>query len=146
MNLKMLSFIKDGFPVLKKYGFDPYIVLAQACLESDYFTRVIGMYNLFGIKKPFSWKGKVVNVTTHEYVKGKNIKVVAAFIDFDTIDELIDWYVSLIKRLYPQAYANRTDAVKYFSGLVDYKYKYATDPKYKQKLLSVYKVVKNITV
>lgn len=60
------------------------------------------------------------------------------FIDFDTIEESLQWYCDFIKRLYINSYNNRTEPLKYFEGLVNGKYKYATDPRYTNKLTEMY--------
>lgn len=138
----MLEFIKEGLPVSYVQGFDNLIVLAHAYHESGGFIKIIGNWNVFGIKKPSSWKGKIVDVTTHEYIKGKKVKVIAPFIDFDTVGDLVMWYTSLIKRLYPNAYDNRKNPGAYFKGLINGKYQYATDPNYPIKLMSVYNRIK----
>lgn len=118
--------------------FDPYIPLTHAWHESAGLTKVIGNYNFWGIKKPQKWEGKTIDITTHEYINGNKVKVIDTFIDFNACSEALLWYENLIRRLYPESYNNKTDYVKYFTHLIDGKYKYATDPFYTNKLISLY--------
>ena len=116
--------------------FNDYAILTQAWHETGGFRHVIGNHNYWGIKKPGKWKGKVHQVTTHEYIKGKKVIVRGAkFIDFPTCEEGLIWYMGLIKRLYKESYKYRSCPMLYFHWLVDGKYKYATDPRYPEKLI-----------
>ena len=54
----------------KKYKILPSLTLAQAALESAWGKSHI-QHNLFGIKATSSWKGKVAEVSTTEYINGK---------------------------------------------------------------------------
>jgi len=138
-NLEKAKEFCKGLEISRGYGFSDYIVFTHAYHESGGFNRVIGKHNYWGIKKPKNWKGDFVIVITHEYInEDEKIKIEDKFIDFKTIEEAMDWYCNFIKRLYPNAYNNRDNPEGYFNGLVNGKLKYATDPKYAEKLIKLY--------
>ena len=141
-NQKMRNFI-NALHIVAEQGFSKWAVLTHAWHESGAFTKVIGDFNFWGIKKPKNWKGKVHSIKTHEYENNKRIDIVAEFIDFETIFKAINWYCGLIRRLYPDAYENRNNPIEYFRGLVSRNIKYATDPAYSIKLISLYNVLKD---
>lgn len=143
-NKRIQEFIK-ALKVAVLLDFSKWAVFTHAWHESGTFKHIIGNYGYWGIKKPKDWQGKTISVRTHEYINGKRISVMADFIDFDSAKSAMSWYCNFIRRLYPNAYENRNDPVKYFEGLVNGKLKYATDPNYPQKLISLYKVLKDET-
>lgn len=59
----------SSVPLLKVRGFDPYTVLTHAWHETGGFGHVVGNNNFFGITKPDGWKGIVLDIDTHEFVK-----------------------------------------------------------------------------
>lgn len=124
-------------------GFDLLIPYTHAYHESGAFQKVIGNYNFWGIKKPQKWTGKIIDITTHEYINDKKVKVIDAFIDFNVCSEALLWYENLIRRLYPESYKNRTDYKLYFEWLTAGKYKYATDKFYSAKLINLYEQLKD---
>ena len=152
MNLKETAKVKaenkkaQGFievlHVAVEQGFSAWAIFTQAWHETGAFKYVIGSHNYWGIKTPRNWTGKIEMVETHEYIGGKHTPVVDTFIDFDTALEAISWYCNFIRRLYPNAYNNRNEPVKYFEGLINGNLKYATDPNYLQRLTTLHKVLK----
>lgn len=130
-------FIKE-ISKLWRTGWNPAIVYVHAFHESGGFRKVIGKNNYWGIKSSKTWKGKKIKVITHEFVKGKKVKVNHWFRDWETTEEAVKWYVNLIKRLYPMSHVYRSDYTDFFYWLVAGKYKYATDPKYVWKLKKLY--------
>jgi peptidoglycan hydrolase FlgJ len=82
-------------------------------------------HNLFGIKATDSWKGKVAEITTTEYINGEPRKVTAKFRAYDSYADSFRDYARLIGNSprYVQGFA---------SGLQ--KAGYATDPQYAAKL------------
>jgi flagellar protein FlgJ len=90
--------------------------------------------NLFGIKADSSWKGKVAEVTTTEYVNGVAEKKVAKFRAYDSYDESFRDYARLITQSprYAKASQQTGSALAFASGLQ--KAGYATDPNYAAKL------------
>lgn len=136
---------KDEFiqslAISKSLGFNDWCVLTHAWHESGGFEHIIGEYNFWGIKKPKKWDGKVLSIKTHEYSLGSKIHLTDLFIDFDTINEALNWYCDFIQRLYTNSFYNRQIPELYFRGLVNGRYKYATDPKYAEKLISLYQTL-----
>jgi flagellar protein FlgJ len=130
-------------PASREYGFSDWCVVVHAWHESGGFQKVIGKYNFWGIKKPDRWAGEVLPINTHEFVGGKNVSIVDYFIDFATCEQAMLWYCDLIERLYPEAFFNRALPELFFKGLTNGKYQYATDPKYSDKLISLYNYLKS---
>ncbi len=91
-------------------------------------------YNLFGIKATSSWKGKVAEVTTTEYVDGVPRKVVAKFRAYSSYDEAFADYARLMKDSprYAGVVAHARSASGFAQGLQ--RAGYATDPSYAEKL------------
>lgn len=143
MNDKAKEFIACLKPIAEVYCYDPYIIFTHAWHESGGFDHVIGNFNYWGLKKPLKWQGLVKTVMTHEYIKGVKVAVNDYFIDFPTCEAAIIYYDNLISRLYPSSYFNRQAYEPYFEGLVNGKYKYATDPNYPIKLKQLYVKLKN---
>jgi hypothetical protein len=115
---------KKGLMLIKKIGlvrefrFDDYTIITQAWHESAGFTRIIGDWNFWGIKKPRGWRGKVHRIKTHEYRNGKKKPYYLDFIDFKNIDEAINWWMGLIRNVYKNAYKHRDDPPRFFDGLI----------------------------
>lgn len=74
--------------VHREHGIPASFTIAQAALESGWGSRAPGN-NLFGIKADRSWKGKTVDVPTHEYVAGQRVDLVAKFRAYANFDECI---------------------------------------------------------
>lgn len=91
-------------------------------------------FNLFGIKAGGSWKGKVAEVTTTEYVNGEARKVKAKFRAYDSYEDAFRDYAKLVggNSRYEKAMQN-TGSVQAFATQMQ-KAGYATDPQYAQKL------------
>ena len=98
---------------------DPRIPVAQAALESGWFSHVIGWNNYFGMKYPRSEKRRAmidrepVRVSTHEYIKLAVIKrkpgYLASFLR-QNIGELIDVRYERARERYKiQLYARFAD-------------------------------------
>lgn len=136
----MRQFI-EALGIATQQGFSKWAVLTHAWHESGAFRRVIGNHGYWGIKKPKTWQGKVVLVDTHEYINGERVPLKAPFIDFDSANDAVIWYCTFIRRLYPNAYNNRDDPIKFFIGLVSGSLQYATDPNYPTKLTSLYRIL-----
>lgn len=128
--------------ISRKYGINDWCIVTHAWHESGAFKKVIGKYNFWGIKKPEKWTGLILPISTHEYIRGKRKSLVDYFIDFDTCEQALSWYCDLIQRLYKNAFDNRNVPEEYFRGLTNGRFKYATDPKYAEKLISLYRYLK----
>jgi flagellar protein FlgJ len=129
--------------VAQETGIPAAFMLGQAAHESGWGRGEIRLpdgrsaHNLFGIKADASWRGKVAEVTTTEYVNGQPRKVVARFRAYDSYAEAFRDYARLITRSpryqavlrnlhTPQAFAQQLQQAGY-----------ATDPQYASKLARV---------
>lgn len=124
-------------------GIPAHFMLGQAALESGWGKHEIrsdngvNSHNLFGIKADASWKGKVVNSTTTEYINGIKQTRVEAFRAYDSYADAFKDYARLIANnpRYQQAMQNTHDAGAYAHALQ--RAGYATDPQYGKKLTQV---------
>ncbi len=124
-------------------GIPARFMLGQAALESGWGKHEIradngvNSHNLFGIKADASWKGKVVNSTTTEYINGIKQTRVEAFRAYDSYADAFKDYARLIANnpRYQQAMQNTHDAGAYATALQ--RAGYATDPQYGKKLTQV---------
>jgi flagellar protein FlgJ len=118
-------------------------ILGQAALESGWGKREIRMadgsssHNLFGIKAGASWKGKVAEVITTEYVGGVAHKVTAKFRAYGSYEEAFKDHSRLLSQSarYSQTVAQADTAQGFAQGLQ--RAGYATDPAYAKKLTQV---------
>lgn len=136
----MIAIVRNIVSSAKKYNLPYRVVLAQAILETGFFKKY-KYNNLFGIKatKKDIEKGKYYEVPTTEYVNGKKIITKAKFVKFNSIDEAIQRYNEIIKKNFPYADKNRHNDMLFLNGLFKGKYKYATDPKYIDKVKKIIK-------
>lgn len=124
-------------------GIPAQYMVAQAAHESGWGRREIRnadgstSFNVFGIKAGASWTGKVAEVTTTEYVRGKAIKTTAKFRAYDSYESAFKDYAQLMKNSprYAQVLAKADTAQGFAQGLQ--KAGYATDPAYADKLTRV---------
>lgn len=124
-------------------GIPARFMLAQAALESGWGKRSIKLpdgsdsHNLFGIKAGSSWKGKVAEVVTTEYVDGLPKKILQKFRAYDSPAEAFADFAALLKHSprYSSVIANATDAAGFAQGMQ--KAGYASDPQYANKLMSM---------
>ncbi|MEK5036419.1 glycoside hydrolase family 73 protein [Paenibacillus sp. FSL R7-0302] len=125
----------------KKTGVRPSITIAQACLESGFGGSglTVKANNLFGIKGTGN-AGSIVMLTT-EYVKGKAIKVNAAFRKYKSWGDSIADHSRLIlsgTKDNPKRYHGVLTAKTYQAAAVAiWQGGYATDPKYPDKLIKL---------
>lgn len=91
-------------------------------------------HNLFGIKATESWKGKVAEITTTEYVNGEPRKVTAKFRAYDSYADSFRDYARLIGN--SPRYEGVMDQLHSVQGFASglQKAGYATDPQYAAKL------------
>lgn len=123
-------------------GIPAAFILGQAALESGWGQREIKLtdgspsHNLFGIKATESWKGRVAEVTTTEYVQGVATKVVARFRAYDSPAQSFRDYASLLLNSprYEQVLSKGQTITGFTQGLQQAGY--ATDPAYASKLAS----------
>ncbi len=91
-------------------------------------------HNLFGIKANDSWKGKVAEITTTEYINGEPRKVTAKFRAYDSYADSFRDYARLIGN--SPRYEGVMEQVHSVQGFAQglQKAGYATDPQYAAKL------------
>lgn len=153
MNDKQKQFaqkiLDQAYIAKMKTGLPASILAAQCILETGWgkyvpVCRKTGKYsyNLFGIK------GKGTNgsveIWTHEYIKGKKVKVIGEFRAYNDYSESFIDYGNLIlgAKRYKNAVINKGDPEKYIWEI--WKAGYATDPKYPEKILRIAKSCKFI--
>lgn len=115
-------------------------LLGQAGHETGWGRREIkaangdNSFNLFGIKATSSWKGKVTEVTTTEYVDGVAKKQVAKFRAYDSYQESFQDYARMMTQSprYAKVMQTATTPQAFATGLQ--RAGYATDPEYASKL------------
>ncbi|WP_244814903.1 flagellar assembly peptidoglycan hydrolase FlgJ [Caballeronia sp. Lep1P3] len=124
-------------------GIPARFIIGQAALESGWGKREIKhangatSHNIFGIKATPGWTGKTVDSMTTEYVNGQPKKVVERFRAYDSYEDALTDYASVIKnnpRYAPVVEASR-DVAGFAHGMQ--KAGYATDPNYARKLISI---------
>jgi flagellar protein FlgJ len=124
-------------------GIPARFIIGQAALESGWGKREIknndgsSTHNVFGIKATSDWTGKTASAVTTEYVNGKPQKVVEKFRAYDSYEDALTDYASVLKsnpRYAPVVEASR-DAAGFAHGMQ--KAGYATDPQYAKKLISI---------
>ena len=119
----------------------PLFITAQAALESGWTLRKD--FVMFGIKATSSWKGKVIESPTWEYLNGVKTRVMAKFRAYDTLEDSLADNANLWKlRGYSDALPHRHDPCAFAEAIVDnIGYKYATDPNYATKMKTIIKEV-----
>lgn len=126
-------------------GIPAKFMIGQAALESGWgkheikTSNGVNSHNLFGIKADASWKGKVANSVTTEYINGVKETRVEKFRAYDSYSDAFKDYAKLISQnpRYENAMNNTHDASAYAHALQ--RAGYATDPQYGKKLTQVIK-------
>jgi len=126
--------------VAQESGIPASFMLGQAGHETGWGRGEIknadgsNSFNLFGIKATGSWKGRVAEVTTTEYINGEARKVTAKFRAYDSYEDSFRDYARLIGNSPRyQAAMQNLDSAKAFATQLQ-KAGYATDPQYANKL------------
>ena len=112
----------------------PELVAAQAALESGWGSRESGRFNYFGQKATRSQEGR--DVTTHEEVNGRKVKMPQRFRDYKSVDESIADHL----RLWQPKYSVAKDARSAARLLQTGERRYATDSKYVDKVEAILKM------
>lgn len=127
-------------------GVPARLIVGQAALESGWGQREIlhadgsTTFNVFGIKAGSSWKGRVAEITTTEYVDGQPQKVKAKFRAYGSYDEACADYARLLTNNPRYAgVVSAGSAEEAAHGLQ--RAGYATDPAYGHKLVKIMKKV-----
>jgi flagellar protein FlgJ len=126
--------------VARESGIPASYMIGQAGHETGWGKSEIrhrdgsNSFNLFGIKATSSWKGKVAEVVTTEYINGVPRKLVAKFRAYDSYADSFRDYARLIGNSprYDKVMDQIGSVHGFASGLQ--KAGYATDPQYAAKL------------
>lgn len=126
----------------KAYGVPASVSLAQFALESGYGVHDLGANNFFGIKygKNVICDG-FVEKSTKEFINGKYVTITAKFAKFNSVEGAFLEHARFIAE-HPQlsrAMAFKADSDKFVCALQEGNIKYATDPQYVEKLISIMK-------
>ncbi|SDD22836.1 flagellar assembly peptidoglycan hydrolase FlgJ [Paraburkholderia lycopersici] len=124
-------------------GIPARFILGQAALESGWGKREIKnadgstSHNVFGIKASKDWTGKTVSTVTTEYVDGQPHRVVEKFRAYDSYEDAMTDYATLLKN--NPRYASVINGSKSAEGFAHGMQRagYATDPHYAKKLLTI---------
>ncbi|MFM0495195.1 flagellar assembly peptidoglycan hydrolase FlgJ [Paraburkholderia caledonica] len=124
-------------------GIPARFIIGQAALESGWGKSEIKKadgstsHNVFGIKATKDWTGKTVSTLTTEYVNGKPQRVVEKFRAYDSYQEAMTDYASMLKGnpRYAQVINSAHDVKGFANGMQ--RAGYATDPHYAKKLMSI---------
>jgi peptidoglycan hydrolase FlgJ len=124
-------------------GIPARFIIGQAALESGWGKREIknangtSSHNIFGVKAGSDWTGKTTSAVTTEYVNGQPKKVVEKFRAYDSYEDALTDYASVLKS--NPRYASVADASRDAAGFAHGMQKagYATDPQYAKKLISI---------
>ncbi|HEY1608702.1 MAG TPA: flagellar assembly peptidoglycan hydrolase FlgJ [Paraburkholderia sp.] len=124
-------------------GIPARFMIGQAALESGWGRREIRKsdgslsYNVFGMKATKDWTGKTVSTVTTEYYDGKPHRVVEKFRAYDSYEDAMADYASMLRDnpRYASVINNSRSAEGFAQGMQHAGY--ATDPHYARKLLSI---------
>ncbi len=124
-------------------GIPARFIIGQAALESGWGKREIKKadgstsHNVFGIKATKDWTGKTVSTVTTEYVGGERRRVVEKFRSYDSYQEAMTDYASVLKSnpRYASVINTSHNAEGFAQGMQ--RAGYATDPNYAKKLMSI---------
>ena len=101
---EFLEMLASHSSLAKEYNIFPEVMMGQAILESGWGESTLAKYskNLFGVKVPNSQKGKGKGhvYQTNEEINGKNIRIKDEFRKFDTYEQSIRQYLSLLSGRY----------------------------------------------
>lgn len=132
---KFIALVAPGaISARKKYGILASVTIAQAAVESGWGSHAPGN-NLFGIKAN-GWKGRVVNLLTGEYIKGKYIKITAAFRAYNSWTESVTDHAAFL--VANKRYKNILGQKNFKTACVNLQADgYSTSPYYSQTLVSI---------
>ena len=124
-------------------GIPARFIIGQAALESGWGKSEIRKsdgttsHNVFGIKATKDWTGKTVSTVTTEYVHGRPQRTVEKFRAYDSYQEAMTDYASMLKGnpRYAQVINSAHDVNGFANGMQ--RAGYATDPHYAKKLMSI---------
>ena len=147
------SFVERLYPIArvaaKTLGLDPLIMVAQAALETGWGKHVLrdslgnSSHNLFNIKADSRWSGPKVTTQTLEYREGIAVQEFAKFRRYDSIENSVKDFVGFLASnpRYESALNTADDPQGFIEALQEAGY--ATDPKYANKVTSVYQKIQS---
>jgi flagellar protein FlgJ len=126
-------------------GVDPRLLVAQAALETGWGKSIIrnsdgtSSHNLFNIKAHGGWKGPVASARTTEYENGAKVKIRDGFRSYESFAHSFRDYVAFLREnpRYGEVLQQTVDPAAFAHALQ--KAGYATDPKYADKILAIYR-------
>lgn len=147
------EFVSRLTPYAKKaartLGTDPAILIAQAALETGWGKKVIAnargsSHNLFNIKADPRWDGNKVATQTLEFHDDIPVQEMSSFRAYASYEDSFNDYVSFLNRnpRYANALQQTAEPEQFIRGL--HQAGYATDPKYSDKVISVFNRVKGM--
>lgn len=130
----------EAISACKQAHLFPSLMIAQACLESNYGRSKLSIlhHNYFGIKASAGWKGSTIVYQTKEYFNNKLITIKQPFRSYPTLTAGFADRVRFLQvnKRYTNngVFSSKTpeDQAKAFL-----KAGYATDPAYHKKLISI---------
>lgn len=128
--------------VAQETGIPERFMIAQAALETGWGKHQIRdrnnapSFNLFGIKAGSSWRGRVVEAMTTEYINGQPQKLREKFRAYASFEEAFRDYANLLQNHSRYAPVVKSRSATAFAwGLQQAGY--ATDPHYAKKLINI---------
>lgn len=130
LSSRVFECLKDMRPSLAYYSH------AQGWLESAHYTSKLATRsnNFWGIKWTRRSQYPSTVLKTAEYLDGKRVTISAGFVDFPQIEDGCLYYLNTLQRFYPRAY-DAGSIQQFAMGLVP---RWATDPRYAKKVISVH--------
>ena len=126
----------------RRTGVPAELILAQAALETGWGRHQIvtaeggNSHNLFGIKAGSRWQGPTTEITTHEHLDGRRVRIQDRFRVYDSFEAAFTDYASLISN--SPRYSGVTEAPNAAQAARELQAGgYATDPAYADKLISI---------
>jgi flagellar protein FlgJ len=124
-------------------GLPAHFIMGQAALETGWGAKEIraadgsNSHNLFGIKANANWTGKVISVSTTEYINGVKQQRIEKFRAYDSYAESFKDFATMIKSSprYQGVMNALGNAGSYAQAIQNAGY--STDPQYANKLASV---------
>lgn len=151
-----LDFVEKLLPIAKNFAekiqINPAMMLAQAALETGWGQHIISnkegqsSFNLFNIKAHNGWAGEKIKVNTLEYVNGIAQKQNDFFRGYSNIEESLQDFIGFLQSnpRYENALSNTGDPRAFAAALQEAGY--ATDPKYADKLISIFDKIESWAV
>ena len=131
-------------------GIDKEVLIAQAALETGWGKFVLASddgdssFNMFNIKADQRWNGDAVEKSSLEFLGGKFSTLAAKFRSYGSIEESFNDFTQFIQ--HSERYQDAAKIGGAGMGFIKsiHQSGYATDPKYVEKIASVYDRVKSI--